>query len=384
MASDATTLFIGRLGPGVTDKDLSNIFDKYGRTVSTTIIDGKGFGFVQFETSTEANDAINGANGAEVKGSQISVEMARDKQSSSFSGGFRGRGRGMRRGSDDGGYRGRGFSSRGGGYSRGGYGRSREYDSDRSHGGRDSYEPRGRGRARGGPRGAPRFGGGDRYSTEDRYGGGERSERRHSDRFERYEGGSRYEERYQEEEDGLDDRYSRGGERRERREWHEEEYEEPRERRSSFGRGGSSRGSYTPRGRGDFRSSDRGRSERGSSRGGFARGGSFSRGSGDRGGFSRRGGGDRGGYSSGYDRHERAPRESNRDWYGASERRSGGEDRHGSGERFQRHRDEDGGGYRGRGAGRGGFTPRGRGRGRGGFSSRGGSLGGGRSFSEDY
>ena len=31
---------------------------------TATVIEGKGFGFVQFETSTEANDAINGANGA--------------------------------------------------------------------------------------------------------------------------------------------------------------------------------------------------------------------------------------------------------------------------------------------------------------------------------
>lgn len=364
--AESTTIYVNKLSPFTTEKDLSLFFDKYGRIEKATIIrhketgDSKCYGFVQFETSQEANDALSGADGSEIKGSAISVEPTQDRPAQH--GGFRGRGRGRPR---DGGSS--SYSSRGGGYSRGGYGRPREYDSGRS-GGRDSFEPRGRGRGRGGmSRGGQRSSSG--YGGEERYGG---VDKRSSDRYERSE------DRYNE--NGYRERYSsdtRGGDRRPRGEWQDEELEEPRERRSSFSRGGrgNPRGGYNSRGRGDY-----GRQDRESSRGSFSRGGS------ERGGFSRRGGGDRGGYS-GQERHgrpERGPRDDNRDWYGVSDRRSGGDDRHssGGGERYSRHRDDDSGYSRG---GRGRGAPRGRGRGRGSFSGR-GSLGGGsnRSFGEDY
>jgi len=375
--ADPTSLFIGQLCPSTNEKDLEACFDKYGPVVKATVVrdretgESKGFGFVQFETSTEANDAINGANGAEIKGSAITVEMSREKRQFNRGdrGGFEQRRGGMRNSEDS--YRGRG------GYSRGGYGRPpREFNSDRMGSRSEGYDSRGRGSSRA----PPRF---SNNRDEDRYSGGDRR------------GGSRYErqeERYEPQENSYGDRYSseqrperrpERPERRPRTEWHEEEYEEPRERRSSFGsRGGgvNPRGGYSGRGH-SSRGDHGGRSE-------YSRGGGYSGGS-DRGGFSRRGS-DRGSHSGGggggdryASRSERPPREENKDWYGAGERRSVSESRPTSSDRYSRHREDDGG-FRGRGRGR----PRGVGRGgRGSYSGGGGrgSYGGSnRSFGEDY
>ncbi len=116
-------IFVGSLPFSLQEADLRELFEAYGE-VSTVklIIDretgrSKGFGFVEMPESESAQKAIEGLNGAEVKGRSIAVSQAEEKKSTDRRGGGGYSGGGNRGG---GGYSGGG--NRGGGYSGGGGG----------------------------------------------------------------------------------------------------------------------------------------------------------------------------------------------------------------------------------------------------------------------
>merc|ERR1719245_580039 len=75
-------LFLGNLARDVTQRDIEDAFDKYGR-VERCDIKNKGngsvFAFLEFEDERDAEDACKGANGKEMLGSSIIVEFARGK-----------------------------------------------------------------------------------------------------------------------------------------------------------------------------------------------------------------------------------------------------------------------------------------------------------------
>lgn len=114
-------IYVGNLSYEVTQEDLITAFEAFGAVDSVKIIKdnftgrSKGFGFVEMPVEGEAQSAIEGLNGKELKGRSLKVNAARprseDRQSGERSGGS-GRGR-----------RGRGGPGRGG-PGRGGQGRS--------------------------------------------------------------------------------------------------------------------------------------------------------------------------------------------------------------------------------------------------------------------
>jgi|WetSurMetagenome_2_1015567.scaffolds.fasta_scaffold145717_1 cold-inducible RNA-binding protein len=114
-------IYVGNLANSVTDQELNDLFIAYGAVTSAKIIKDKfsgqsrGFGFVEMGDE-EAQAAISGLNGADVKGQAIRVSEARPPQERT--GGFGNR----RPGGNGGGSRG-GF---GGG--RGGFGGGRGGD----------------------------------------------------------------------------------------------------------------------------------------------------------------------------------------------------------------------------------------------------------------
>lgn len=106
-------IYVGNLSYEVTEEDLQLAFEAFGQVESTTIIkdrysdQSKGFGFVEMPSKAEAQSAIDGLKGTELKGRILNVNEARPRTESRGSrGGGYGGDRG-RQGGDRGG-RGRG------------------------------------------------------------------------------------------------------------------------------------------------------------------------------------------------------------------------------------------------------------------------------------
>ena len=104
-------LYVGNLGYGVTDNDLSALFGAHGTVQSAQVImdrdtgRSKGFGFVEMGSDQEAQAAIQALNGKEVEGRALTVNEARPKTEGG--GGGRGGGGGGGRGGPRGGGGGR-------------------------------------------------------------------------------------------------------------------------------------------------------------------------------------------------------------------------------------------------------------------------------------
>ena len=97
-------IYTGNLSYEVTEKDLEEAFGAFGVVESVNIIKdnysgrSKGFGFVEMPVKAEAQAAIDGMNGKELKGRTINVNEARPRaeghrSGEKRSGGPRGRGR---------------------------------------------------------------------------------------------------------------------------------------------------------------------------------------------------------------------------------------------------------------------------------------------------
>jgi len=82
----ASKLYVGNLAYGVTDSDLQTMFAPFGTVQSAQVImdrdtgRSKGFGFVEMSNSNEATAAINGLNGKEVDGRQLTVNEAKPRE----------------------------------------------------------------------------------------------------------------------------------------------------------------------------------------------------------------------------------------------------------------------------------------------------------------
>jgi RNA recognition motif-containing protein len=81
----AKKLYVGNLGYGITDSDLSKMFEAHGTVESAQIImdrdtgRSKGFGFVEMKTDQEAQAAIAALNGKDSGGRALTVNEAKPK-----------------------------------------------------------------------------------------------------------------------------------------------------------------------------------------------------------------------------------------------------------------------------------------------------------------
>lgn len=105
-------IYVGNLSHDVTDEDLRQAFGDFGQVESINLIkdkftgESRGFGFVEMPSKSEAQSAIDGLNGKDLKGRALNVNEARPRTEG--------------RGGDSRG--GRGGRGGGGGGSRGGRG----------------------------------------------------------------------------------------------------------------------------------------------------------------------------------------------------------------------------------------------------------------------
>ena len=103
-------IYVGNLTFETTDESLQVAFTEFGEVTSARVITdresgrSRGFGFVEMPQNAEAEAAIQGMNGKDVGGRNLTVNEARPKE-------------------DRGGGGGRGYGGGGGGYGGGGGGR---------------------------------------------------------------------------------------------------------------------------------------------------------------------------------------------------------------------------------------------------------------------
>ena len=104
-------IYVGNLSYRMNDKELEEVFSKFGAVKSAKVImdretgRSRGFGFVEMPDEAAGQKAINELNGCEYDGKVINVNVAKPKEN--------------RDGNRGGGYnRGGGNDRRGGGYER--------------------------------------------------------------------------------------------------------------------------------------------------------------------------------------------------------------------------------------------------------------------------
>lgn len=70
------SLFVGRLAREVRERDLEDVFSKFGR-ITRCVVKREGYAFVEFEDQRDADDALRQCDGMRILGERISVEYAK-------------------------------------------------------------------------------------------------------------------------------------------------------------------------------------------------------------------------------------------------------------------------------------------------------------------
>lgn len=78
-------MYVSNLSFHTSDEDLKTLFGAYGAVSSAKVItdretgQSRGFGFVEMDSTDDANAAIKGLNGKDIEGRALSVSVAREK-----------------------------------------------------------------------------------------------------------------------------------------------------------------------------------------------------------------------------------------------------------------------------------------------------------------
>jgi RNA recognition motif-containing protein len=79
-------IYVGNLQYGVTEDELKELFEEFGEVMSVKIITdkysgrSKGYGFVEMSNNTEAKKAIENLNEKDLRGRNIRVNQARERE----------------------------------------------------------------------------------------------------------------------------------------------------------------------------------------------------------------------------------------------------------------------------------------------------------------
>jgi RNA recognition motif-containing protein len=86
-------IYVGNLPFSITDADLRETFSRFGEVAQVNLIsdkftgESKGFGFVEMSNNSQADAAIKGLNGTDMKGRNITVNQAKPKTDAPRGGG---------------------------------------------------------------------------------------------------------------------------------------------------------------------------------------------------------------------------------------------------------------------------------------------------------
>ena len=73
---EGSKLYVGNLKYSVTNEELEELFSSHGEVRVVNVIEGKGFGFVEFSSQEEAESAKEALNGSEFQGRSLKVDKA--------------------------------------------------------------------------------------------------------------------------------------------------------------------------------------------------------------------------------------------------------------------------------------------------------------------
>ena len=86
-------LYVGNLSYNTSDQDLKDAFAPYGNVESASVVidrdsgQSRGFGFVEYGSSAEAQQAVEAMNGMMVSGRNLNVNIARPREGGGGGGG---------------------------------------------------------------------------------------------------------------------------------------------------------------------------------------------------------------------------------------------------------------------------------------------------------
>jgi len=78
-------IYVGNLPYSITEADLRETFSRFGEVSEVNLItdkysgESKGFGFVEMANNSQADAAIKGLNGTDMKGRNVTVNQAKPK-----------------------------------------------------------------------------------------------------------------------------------------------------------------------------------------------------------------------------------------------------------------------------------------------------------------
>ncbi|MCI2425252.1 RNA-binding protein [Candidatus Acetothermia bacterium] len=72
-------LYVGNLTYSVTSSQLEELFSRYGAVKDATVIEGRGFGFVEMADSALANKAKEALDGTDFQGRTLKINEARPR-----------------------------------------------------------------------------------------------------------------------------------------------------------------------------------------------------------------------------------------------------------------------------------------------------------------
>ena len=78
-------MYVGNLPYEITEAEITEAFSQYGAATSVKLISdrdtgrGKGFGFVEMESSEQARQVVDELNGKELFGRTLKVDIAKDR-----------------------------------------------------------------------------------------------------------------------------------------------------------------------------------------------------------------------------------------------------------------------------------------------------------------
>jgi len=74
---EGSKLYVGNLTYSVTNEQLEELFSNHGEVKEVNVIEGRGFGFVEMSSPSEAETAKEALDGSDFQGRTLKVDEAR-------------------------------------------------------------------------------------------------------------------------------------------------------------------------------------------------------------------------------------------------------------------------------------------------------------------